>query len=1196
MTTDDFKHDGDSDSTQTPNQRFAAVVDDFLSQLSKKDAKHPFMNRSSRALDKLGPFVLSLTELAKFCETVFGASPMAVAAIFSGARMVLMLALNAQECFNTVIEAVDEIDTYLHCYDNFYDAYRDDPVMQSRLVVSYRNILEFWWESIKILSNSVLKSIAKGLIAPLDKDIKDSLRAIKEDRSSVQYMLRDQIIPWIAGPEGPSQLDPRHNLYDMQELHHQGTCSWIFNHAGYKEWDGPGAWTGRKSDPVLWYSAPPGCGKTVMASQIVRYLKQENHKVVWYFCSFDDPIRRDPRNVLRSIAIQLLCRYVSKRIPDKVVDMFREDQSTYNNFINHESQLMAVVHELLKAMSLAYIVVDGLDEIIGMDQERPYPFHGMFGQLILQASERHGTTKWCFTSRDEGPVRATMEGVNALQVIPSSANLAADIKAYLEDRLSEKKLSPDRIEDLVEASEGNFLYAKLRADTLLGQGVTCEEEVEEELRTYPKGLSGCYLRSLEKLNYRTTYEQELASADGLPESFENDPEHAFLRYASVFWFQHLDMRGVACEEIRQEVRKFLKSGGFWTAFRVQTRVARYLFARYAQRGSCGYSMRADASEWTTSDFIASTIPLCTSPWSGTRRSRLARTYYCSVPLILRLPVSSRAEQSSWKRTSSASLWARSPVDLQARHVGSFGSLPVVNPPGMYSICRRRLDVTVVTANGERPHPLPKRLVNECSSDKPQGWQFVDEVRFASDLAANASVVCHFARVQRHSQSIARLRGSAGGAGQQEAETSDDDPSAYDEQKEGEEFDEEEFDEEEEDSDSETASETEGDSSAIDSSTDATEPEGDTVTDVLVVIREEGDPVWIPCPGSQKSKRQMAGSLHPNKPFFVWAQDADRLNVMNTGSGKTATFNLPQLPKENISLRLQGPTVATEQVPNIGTRFGSRLLTEIRFSSDGSLLHVLVVRFEAASSHVTKATVALVTFRFESGDDVATEKPTLEQCGNVLSAAYLFYKRVDDLPVPLGVVYWSSDVVYLGLPLLTCSVKFIRMPLNLSTSADSESQPRIQTVDRTILIPSSAYQRRPRLLYQSSMSKTKTDDSLYLVLDPEPLRATPAEANCHYMQESGCSDQCDHEDIAVWPHKQGGFHRGGASVIRWSIPREGGWRDWEPEKDSISDELQSNPSLCTFDELRGTFIDADKMFSVPIRGALNFTWKGYLSCG
>lgn len=765
------------------------------------------------------------------------------------------------------------------------------------------------------------------------------------------------------------------------------------------------------------------------------------------------------------------------------------------------------------------------------------------------------------------------------------------------------------------------------------------------------------------------------SADGLPESFKTDPEHAFLRYASVFWFQHLDMRGVACEEMRQEILKFLKSGGFWTAFRVQTRVARYLFARYVQRGSCGYRMRADGSEWTTSDFIASTIPLwwdkpCNGTvtqhdlemlhhlqrfimeWHEALSSGMDALLLCPIDLaasgffparakfleknikrvalgpraigssrnvlvdevcsgkgvfkarvLLMEPSDTGVESVKWLVSTPFSKpgWltgsVKSPVDFQAHHVGSFGSLPVVDPPEMYSICRRKLDVTVITADGEQSYPLPKRLVNECLSDTPQDWQLVNEIRNASDQTGKIGVACHFTRVQRPSQSIARLRACAEGTSQREGERSDGDPSEYDEQEEEEEFDEEEFDEEEEDTASETGSGTEEDPSAIDSSIDATEPEGDAVTDVLVIVREEGNPVWIPCHGSQKSKRQMGGALHPSKPFFVWAQDADSLNIMNTVSGKTATSSLPELPKEGAPLLPQAQTAEKEQVPNLGTRFGSRLLTEVRFSPDGSLLHSLIVRFEVASSHVTKATVSLVTFRFEAGEDPGNEEPMLEQSGDVLSAAYHFYRRVDDLPVPLGVTYWCSDAVYIGLPLLTCSVKFIRMPLNPSASADSQSQPKMQTLNRMILIPSSTSQRRPRLLYQSSTSKTKTDDSLYLVLDPEPKLATPTEAeNCHYMQDTGCSDQCDHEDTAACNHKQDGFHRGGASVIRWSISREGGWRDWDAEKDSMSEELKRNPSLCTFNELRGTFIDADKMFSVPIRGALNFTWKGYLSCG
>ncbi|KAK1777753.1 hypothetical protein QBC45DRAFT_443290 [Copromyces sp. CBS 386.78] len=356
----------------TKRQQLRAFIHDFSRDVAAKKKN----SKSSKALDKLGPFVLSLTELAKFCETVFEASPMAVAAIFSGARIVLMLALNAQEYFNTVIEALDEIDTYPPYYNNFYNAYRDEPVMQTRLVASYKNMLQFWWESIKILSSSVLKSIAKGNISPIDKDIKEDRTNVQCLAQSIEAKLNRQ---WRPGT-GQTCCETRssHRPPDLKAL----PSSIIFDHPGYKEWDGPDVWTGKKSDPVLWYNAPPGCGKSILASQIVSRLKQENHKVVWSFCSFDDPTSKDPRNALRSIAIQLLCRYMSKRIPDKVVDIFREDQASSNNYINHEISLMAVIHELLKAASLTHIVVDGLDEIIGLDQERPFASHSMFEQLF----------------------------------------------------------------------------------------------------------------------------------------------------------------------------------------------------------------------------------------------------------------------------------------------------------------------------------------------------------------------------------------------------------------------------------------------------------------------------------------------------------------------------------------------------------------------------------------------------------------------------------------------------------------------------------------------------------------------------------------------------------------------------------------------------------------------------------------------
>ncbi|KAK1777754.1 hypothetical protein QBC45DRAFT_394017 [Copromyces sp. CBS 386.78] len=621
------------------------------------------------------------------------------------------------------------------------------------------------------------------------------------------------------------------------------------------------------------------------------------------------------------------------------------------------------------------------------------------------------------------------------------------------------------------------------------------------------------------------------SPDGLPESFEIDPEHAFLRYTSVFWFQHLDMRGVACEEMRQEIRTFLQSYAFWTAFR--------------DKPGNGTLSRDDLE-------ILHHLQRFIMEWHEALTSGMDALLLCQMDLAASGSFPGRAKflDKTIKRVAlgpraleprsglSGSLNSR--LDFQFRHVGSFESLPAVDPPGMHSICQHKLDIAARTVDGEQSYPLLKRLVNECLSTTPQGWQLVNEVRVASGQTGKVNVACHFTRVQRSSQSMARLRGPVGDTGPRSGESAGDNhQSEYDkEEEQDEEYDEEEFDEEEEDSESERGSETEESSSGIESSTDATEPESDTVTDVLVIIREEGNPIWIPCHGNQKTRRQMGGSLHPSEPVFVWAQDAENLSIMNTVSGKTTTSSLPELPKGDGPFLPQAQLVDKEQIPNLRTHFGSRVLTEIRFSSDGSLLYALLVNFEAASSHVTKATVSLVKFRFEAGGDDGTGEVRLEQSGDVLTTAYHFHKKMNDLPVPLGVTYWCSDAVYICLPLLTCSVKFIRMPLSplASDKSQSKPQPKIQTLNRTILIPSSTSQRRPRLLYQSSTSKSKPDDSLYLVLDPEPKLATPTPAeDRHHRQDTFCSDHCDHEDMTTCDHRQEEFGRGGASVISMASP-------------------------------------------------------------
>lgn len=80
----------------------------------------------------------------------------------------------------------------------------------------------------------------------------------------------------------------------------EGTCTWVTEHPGYKEW------LGKKTSGLLCLSAGPGCGKSVIAAFLVRHLKLRPDTIVCYFFFKDDSEeQRSPTFALCAILHQL---------------------------------------------------------------------------------------------------------------------------------------------------------------------------------------------------------------------------------------------------------------------------------------------------------------------------------------------------------------------------------------------------------------------------------------------------------------------------------------------------------------------------------------------------------------------------------------------------------------------------------------------------------------------------------------------------------------------------------------------------------------------------------------------------------------------------------------------------------------------------------------------------------------------------
>jgi len=329
--------------------------------------------------------------------------------------------------------------------------------------------------------------------------------------------LRESIVRWVTAGEDYSQLDPTYHLSEARHFHHPGTCEWIFDHPSFKLWDDT------KSDSVLWYHGPPGCGKTIMSCVVAESLRRNGRQVIWFPCYFYDSARSQALNAFRFIALQLLRR--TQIIPDAVQKIYEEECANYRSKLTYHETLKMVVHELLMITERIHIIIDGLDECAPARRERLHRQNDFInaparndGEVMLEMirwlvqppAKRRGMTKWFFSSRREGSIESTMTPLKAITISPSAGSLQRDITKFLSETLKANNACTCRIPQLAAAADGNFQYAAHKANTLRGIGSTSHDEIEEELWDFPVGLTNLYIKSLDKLSSRSENEQELA--------------------------------------------------------------------------------------------------------------------------------------------------------------------------------------------------------------------------------------------------------------------------------------------------------------------------------------------------------------------------------------------------------------------------------------------------------------------------------------------------------------------------------------------------------------------------------------------------------------------------------------------------------------------------------------------------------------
>ena len=184
-----------------------------------------------------------------------------------------------------------------------------------------------------------------------------------------------------------------------------GTCEWFVAHKFFQEWQKS------KSSRMLWVSADPGCGKSVLAKYLVdSVLKSTESRTTCYFFFKDD--FDDQRSVVSALCCILHQLFKQKRIllSDPIFEQFEtEGESIFSSFIELWDALISAVEN--KDAGEIICILDAFDEC--EDHGR-----SQLAQALckLYGIRRNFNLKFLLTSRPYGGIRRDFQPLHALEL------------------------------------------------------------------------------------------------------------------------------------------------------------------------------------------------------------------------------------------------------------------------------------------------------------------------------------------------------------------------------------------------------------------------------------------------------------------------------------------------------------------------------------------------------------------------------------------------------------------------------------------------------------------------------------------------------------------------------------------------------------------------------------------------------------
>ncbi|CAG7918233.1 unnamed protein product [Penicillium olsonii] len=282
------------------------------------------------------------------------------------------------------------------------------------------------------------------------------------------------------------------------------TCEWFTGHSLFQKWDQ------NDGSRLLWVSADPGCGKSVLSKYLVDEVlpSARKRKICYFFFRDDYPDQRTSAIALASLIRQILMAQPSL-ITDSVLDkMDQEGERLAESFRSLWDLFMDLVAR--KDVGEIVCVLDALDECRKDDRNE---LIGCVRDYYLDGSNDH-KLKFLLTSRPYGEIRAEFqeledqmpsihlngEGKSEIEKISGEINLV--IRKRVADMSRKKRLEHHEQEFLQEkltaSRNRTYLWVTLTLSYISGLDGFTKGNVRQAMHDLPDSVDTAYEKILGK--------------------------------------------------------------------------------------------------------------------------------------------------------------------------------------------------------------------------------------------------------------------------------------------------------------------------------------------------------------------------------------------------------------------------------------------------------------------------------------------------------------------------------------------------------------------------------------------------------------------------------------------------------------------------------------------------------------------------